>query len=74
MPFTGLSAYVMTKAALQGMARGLSRDVGPRAITVNVVQPGPTDTDMNPARARGRLPCSGRCPSSVTAPLTKWRA
>ena len=49
MPFTGLSAYVMTKAAVQGMARGLSRDVGPRDITVNVVQPGPTDTDMNPA-------------------------
>jgi len=49
MPFTGLSAYVMTKAAVQGMARGLSRDMGPRDITVNVVQPGPTDTDMNPA-------------------------
>ncbi|MFC3692584.1 SDR family oxidoreductase [Chenggangzhangella methanolivorans] len=49
MPFAGLSAYVMTKAAVQGMARGLSRDMGPRNITVNVVQPGPTDTDMNPA-------------------------
>lgn len=49
MPFTGLAAYVMTKAAVQGLARGLSRDMGPRDITVNVVQPGPTDTDMNPA-------------------------
>lgn len=49
MPFTGLAAYVMTKAAMQGMARGLSRDMGSRDITVNVVQPGPTDTDMNPA-------------------------
>jgi cyclic-di-GMP-binding biofilm dispersal mediator protein len=39
----------MTKAAIQGMARGLSRDMGPRDITVNVVQPDPTDTDMNPA-------------------------
>lgn len=58
MPFTGLAAYVMTKAAVQGMARGLSRDLGPRDITVNVIQPGPTDTDMNPAegpRAAGML-------------------
>lgn len=58
MPFTGLSAYVMTKAAMQGLARGLSRDMGPRDITVNVIQPGPTDTDMNPAsgpRAAGML-------------------
>ncbi len=49
MPFPGLSAYAMSKSALQGMARGLARDFGPRRITVNVVQPGPTDTEMNPA-------------------------
>jgi cyclic-di-GMP-binding biofilm dispersal mediator protein len=49
MPFDGLAAYVMTKAAMQGMARGLARDMGSRDITVNVIQPGPTDTDMNPA-------------------------
>jgi len=49
MPFAGLAAYAMSKSALQGMARGLARDFGPRAITVNVIQPGPTDTDMNPA-------------------------
>jgi cyclic-di-GMP-binding biofilm dispersal mediator protein len=49
MPFDGLTAYGMSKSALQGMARGLARDFGPRGITVNVVQPGPTDTDMNPA-------------------------
>ena len=49
MPFQGLAAYAMSKSALQGMARGLARDLGPRGITVNVVQPGPTDTDMNPA-------------------------
>ncbi|WP_458097893.1 SDR family oxidoreductase [Roseomonas sp. WA12] len=58
MPFPGLAAYVMTKAAMQGMARGLARDMGPRGITVNVIQPGPTDTDMNPAkgpRAAGML-------------------
>jgi cyclic-di-GMP-binding biofilm dispersal mediator protein len=49
MPFPGLAAYAMSKSALQGMARGLARDFGARGITVNVVQPGPTDTDMNPA-------------------------
>jgi cyclic-di-GMP-binding biofilm dispersal mediator protein len=49
MPFDGLAAYVMTKAAMQGMARRLARDMGSRDITVNVIQPGPTDTDMNPA-------------------------
>lgn len=49
MPFDGLAAYSMSKSALQGLARGLARDFGPRGITVNVVQPGPTDTDMNPA-------------------------
>jgi len=58
MPFPGLAAYVLTKAAMQGMTRGLARDLGPRDITVNVIQPGPTDTDMNPVdgpRAAGML-------------------
>ena len=49
IPMAGASAYSMTKAALQGMVQGLARDLGPRNITVNNVQPGPTDTDMNPA-------------------------
>jgi len=49
MPFAGGAAYALTKSALQGMARGLARDLGPRGITINVVQPGPVDTDMNPA-------------------------
>ncbi len=48
-PFTGSAAYSMTKAAMQGLVRGLARDFGPREITVNVVQPGPTNTDMNPS-------------------------
>jgi cyclic-di-GMP-binding biofilm dispersal mediator protein len=55
IPFAGAAAYGMTKSALQGMARGLARDFGVRGITVNVVQPGPTDTDMNP----GTGPMSG---------------
>lgn len=48
MPFPGGAAYAMSKAALQGLARGMARDLGPRAITVNNVQPGPVNTDMNP--------------------------
>jgi 3-oxoacyl-[acyl-carrier protein] reductase len=49
VPFEGAAAYSLTKAAVVGLARGLARDLGPRGITVNVVQPGPVDTDMNPA-------------------------
>lgn len=49
MPMEGGAAYAMTKAAIQGMVQGLARDLGPKKITVNNVQPGPTDTDMNPA-------------------------
>jgi 3-oxoacyl-[acyl-carrier protein] reductase len=49
MPFVGGSVYAMTKAAVAGLTRGLARDLGPRRITVNNVQPGPVDTDMNPA-------------------------
>ena len=49
MPFAGGAVYAMTKAAIAGLTRGLARDLGPREITVNAVQPGPVDTDMNPA-------------------------
>ncbi len=49
VPFSGGSLYVMTKAAVAGLTKGLARDLGPRGITINNVQPGPTDTDMNPA-------------------------
>ncbi|HUD27590.1 MAG TPA: SDR family oxidoreductase [Novosphingobium sp.] len=48
IPFGGGSAYALTKSAIQGLTRGLARDFGARGITVNAVQPGPTDTDMNP--------------------------
>lgn len=49
MPFPGGSVYAMTKSALIGLTKGLARDLGPRGITINNVQPGPVDTDMNPA-------------------------
>jgi len=38
-----------TKSALESFTRGLARELGPREITVNLVRPGPIDTDMNPA-------------------------
>ncbi|MFH8796641.1 SDR family NAD(P)-dependent oxidoreductase [Streptomyces sp. NPDC017941] len=48
-PFPGIVLYSMTKSALSGFTRALARELGPRGITVNVVHPGSTDTDMNPA-------------------------
>jgi len=45
----GLVPYSATKGAIKMFAQGLSREVGGRAITVNNVQPGPIDTDLNPA-------------------------
>ncbi len=48
MPFAGGGVYAMSKSALVGLTKGLARDLGPREITVNNVQPGPVDTEMNP--------------------------
>ncbi len=45
----GLAAYSATKGAVKMFTQGLSREVGGRGITVNNVQPGPIDTDLNPA-------------------------
>lgn len=50
VPFPGAAIYAMSKAALVGLVKGLARDLGPRGITINNVQPGPVDTDMNPAQ------------------------
>ena len=44
----GLAVYATTKAAVAGLTRGLARELGPRGITVNNIQPGPIATDMNP--------------------------
>ncbi|MFF3563743.1 SDR family NAD(P)-dependent oxidoreductase [Streptomyces sp. NPDC002574] len=49
IPAPGVAEYAASKAAIDQLARGWARDLGPRGITVNVVQPGATDTDMNPA-------------------------
>ncbi|HEM8495015.1 TPA: SDR family NAD(P)-dependent oxidoreductase [Burkholderia multivorans] len=49
VPDAGMSLYAASKAALIGWTQGLARDLGPRGITVNIVHPDSTDTDMNPA-------------------------
>jgi 3-oxoacyl-[acyl-carrier protein] reductase len=49
MPGAGGTLYAASKAALVGMTRGLARDLGERDITANLVQPGPIDTERNPA-------------------------
>src|SRR5947208_4575409 len=46
--FPGLGGYAAAKAAVVGYTKGWARDLGPKGITVNVVQPGPINTDMNP--------------------------
>ena len=48
IPYAGASLYAMTKGAVAGLTKALARDLGPRGITINNVQPGPVDTDMNP--------------------------
>ncbi|MDH0075120.1 SDR family oxidoreductase [Stenotrophomonas maltophilia] len=46
---SGISLYTLCKAAMVGFTKGVARDLGSRGITVNIVHPGSTDTDMNPA-------------------------
>jgi 3-oxoacyl-[acyl-carrier protein] reductase len=47
-PIGGIGVYALTKAAVAGLSRNLARELGPRGITVNTIQPGPVATDMNP--------------------------
>lgn len=49
VPMPGSSLYSLSKSSLIGFTKGLARDLGPRGITVNIVHPGSTNTDMNPA-------------------------
>lgn len=63
-PSQGMSIYTASKAALTGLSQGMARDLGPRGITVNVVHPGSTNTDMNPvdgphAQSQKELMASG---------------
>jgi 3-oxoacyl-[acyl-carrier protein] reductase len=52
----GLVPYAATKGAIKMFAQGLSREVGDRGITVNNIQPGPIDTDLNPAEGDWATP------------------
>jgi 3-oxoacyl-[acyl-carrier protein] reductase len=52
----GLAAYAATKAAVKMFTQGLAREVGDRGITVNNVQPGPIDTELNPAAGDWAVP------------------
>ena len=49
VPGPGMVLYATSKAAMVGLTKALARELGPRGITVNLVHPGPIDTDMNPA-------------------------
>jgi 3-oxoacyl-[acyl-carrier protein] reductase len=53
VPYPGVSLYAMSKSALVGFTKRLARDLGARDITANIVHPGFTDTDMNPADGPG---------------------
>jgi 3-oxoacyl-[acyl-carrier protein] reductase len=74
VPEPGVSLYALSKAALIGWTKGLARDLGPRGITVNLIHPGSTNTEMNPAegaaadaqRARMAIPRYGR-PEDIAA-------
>jgi 3-oxoacyl-[acyl-carrier protein] reductase len=52
----GLTAYAATKGAVKMFTQSLAREVGNRGITVNNVQPGPIDTDLNPAAGEWAAP------------------
>ncbi|WP_207230321.1 SDR family oxidoreductase [Streptomyces albidoflavus] len=52
----------MTKGALASRTRGLARELAPRGITINNIQPGPIDTDANPADGPAAQAMLGPCP------------
>ena len=64
----GLAVYAATKGAMRMFAQGLAREVGSRGITVNNVQPGPIDTDLNPAAG------DWATPQIANTALKRWTA
>lgn len=62
VPMENITLYSASKSALLSFTRGLARDLGPREIRVNIVHPGSTDTDMNPADGEGADPQRARMP------------
>lgn len=63
MPGDGGTLYAASKSALSGLTRGLARDLGERGITANLVQPGPIDTNRNPAN--GPNAAANRAPLAI---------
>src|SRR5690606_6562869 len=80
VPWPGISLYAASKAALIGLTKGLARDLGPQGVTVNVVHPGSTDTDMNPAagdhaeQQRDRFATDSFDPPDDCASMVAWLA
>ncbi|GEN24513.1 3-ketoacyl-ACP reductase [Halomonas cupida] len=80
VPWPGISLYAMTKSGLVGLTKGAARDFGPCGITVNVVHPGSTNTDMNPADGdhsdlqRGAMAIPRYNEASDVASLVRWLA
>lgn len=80
VPSAGMSLYAASKAALIGLTKGVARDLGAKRITVNLVQPGSTDTDMNPANSdyadaqRGRMAIPSYATPQDVAGLVAWLA
>ncbi|HEV7318508.1 MAG TPA: 3-oxoacyl-ACP reductase family protein [Ensifer sp.] len=80
VPWPGMSLYVLSKSALVGFTKAVARDLGSRGITVNVVHPGSTDTDMNPADGdhagpqRGLMAIPRFNEASDVAGLVAWLA
>ena len=80
MPGAGGTLYAASKSALGGLTRGLARDLGRRGITANLVQPGPIDTERNPAA--GPNAAANRTPLAIVrhgradevAALVAWLA
>ncbi len=76
----GLALYGASKAAVNGLVQGWSRDLGPKGITVNAIVPGPIDTDMNPdhswlaMRLKKRVPMGRYGQPDEIASLTNYLA
>jgi 3-oxoacyl-[acyl-carrier protein] reductase len=75
----GVALYAMSKGAVAAMTRGMARDLGPRGITVNTVQPGPTETEIVSDEAvraalRGMIPLGRMGQDGEIAGLVAWLA
>ena len=73
----GMAPYAATKGAIKMFCQGLAREIGDKGITVNNVQPGPIDTDLNPAAGDWAAPKGGHCAGPLWNLLKKlprwWR-